>query len=223
MFKKFSLIAGIAMMSLSSAHAIVISDSNVTVAPTTAFGASYAITTTQSSTYYDITTMLFVKKDNFGKTILMPVAWNLDAGADYYLVKPGEIFTPNSISSRQFKPFFILDKAYVLEVPFPGEFYLGVATTGPGPIPGGEPTSEIGRNVWGWVHLVNDASGLSAVGSAMAYGEGGIVIGTTIAIPEPGTLLLSAIGMAGLALARRRSSNRSGLGRTPRPHLHSNA
>lgn len=40
----------------------------------------------------------------------------------------------------------------------------------------------------------------------MAYGEGGIIVGTTRAVPEPGTFLLSAIGLAGLAFVRRRRS-----------------
>jgi PEP-CTERM motif len=195
----------IAAMSFSSAHAVVVSDSQILLTPSTAFGASYAITAIQSSTYYDPTTMWFSKQDSAGKSTLKPITWNVDQEADYYLAAPGAIFTPDTISAGQFKPLFILDKPYILDVPFPGDFYLGVATSGPGPVPGGTPPSGIGRNVWGWVHLTNGASGLSILGSAMAYGEGGIIIGKTTPVPEPGTLLLLAIGFTGLTLAGRQN------------------
>jgi len=206
MSKRLALAALVAAMSFSGAHAVVISDSKILLSPSTAYGANYAITAIQSATYDDPTTMWFTKQDGLGKSTLKPVTWNVDQEADYYLAGSGSIFTPDSIDAGQFKPLFTLDHGYLLDVPFPGDFYLGVATTGPGPIPGGAPTSGFARNVFGWVHLKNDARGLSILGSAMAYGEGGIIVGTTTAVPEPGTFLLSAIGLAGLAFVRRHRS-----------------
>ena len=53
---------------------------------------------------------------------------------------------------------------------------------------------------YGWIQLTHTASGLEGSASATALG-GGIVVGTTTAIPEPSAMALFILG--GLALIRR--------------------
>ncbi len=202
MFTKNALAAIGALLSAGAAQAIVVADSNIILNGSNGY---YQITAIQSATYADPTTMWFTKQDGVNKSTLTPYTWNIDQEADYYLVKAGDVLTPESIATGAFTPLFTTDHPHVLEIPFPGDFYLGVATTGPGPIPGGTPTYGFGRNVWGWVHIQNSPTGLYSLGSAMAYGEGGIIVGTVTAVPEPSTLMLSALGLTFgfLAISRR--------------------
>lgn len=204
MFKRLSVAAAVvagALGSASAAHAVVISDTKVLLAPTTEHGANYAITAIQSPDHPDPTTLWFSKVDSANKSTLTPITWNVDQEADYYLAQAGSVVSAQTLASGQFTPLFTLDRAYSIDVSRPGDFYLAVATTGPG-LPPGAAFAE--RNVWGWVHLRNDASGLSVLGSAMAYGEGGIIVGTTTPVPEPGTAALMLLGLAAGGWATRR-------------------
>jgi hypothetical protein len=79
----------------------------------------------------------------------------------------------------------------------------------------GQPTPPGGSSLsfrrFGWTHLVADASGtLTVADSAMAYGELGIIVGTTQAVPEPSSLalMLLGLGFAGLH-ARRKTMSRN--------------
>ena len=61
------------------------------------------------------------------------------------------------------------------------------------------------RTSFGWAHLQAQADGsLKILSSAMAFREGGIVVGALQAVPEPGTWALSIAGLGLLAWARRR-------------------
>ena len=167
----------------------------VGIAPTTDHGANYTITVFQTPDRSDPTTLWLSKVDNAGTSTLRPTTWNVDQEADYYLAPAGAVASAQTIASAQFSPLFTLDHPYSLNVPLNSDFYLAIATTYRGP--GFE------RDVWGWVHLKNTASGLTQLGSAMAYDEGGIVVGTMTAVPEPGTFAQLGMGLVALALYRR--------------------
>jgi hypothetical protein len=56
---------------------------------------------------------------------------------------------------------------------------------------------------FGWAHIAVSANGKATVlASAMAYGEPGIVVGSTQAVPEPGTFALMGAGLLGLVAAQ---------------------
>jgi hypothetical protein len=136
---------------------------------------------------------------------------NLDEGSNWYFTRAGDRFDAQSIASQQFpliigfasnanivansvsfSPF--VDFALGLE-DGPDDFYLGVAT---GSAPWMGP-----REVYGWLKLrliqpQFSAPRLEYLDSAMSYGQG-IVIGTSVAVPEPSSCALSA-GIFGLTL-----------------------
>jgi hypothetical protein len=124
----------------------------------------------------------------FGKTelgpgmgsSLTPSAWTVDTEADYYVVPANTPFAAATIASGQFSPFFTLDNPRQINVPY-GDFYLAI-NTGQSWLSPQVPA----RDEFGWVELDNTRTGLVMVDNAMAYGVGGIVVGTydTIAIPE---------------------------------------
>lgn len=131
---------------------------------------------------------------------LTPVTWNIDEGADYYLVPFGIEFSERTID--QFSPFLALNTPTQITVPY-GDFYLGV-NTGVGSF--SDPPNFIPRDVYGWVKLRNTPTGLEMLDNVMAYDTGGLFIGTrdVLPIPEPGAgMALPA--MLVIALASRRS------------------
>lgn len=193
---------------MSAAQAVVVADTNITLASNDN-RADYAITINQDATYRDPTTLWFNKKNNYLTSTLTPVTWNIDQEADYYLVSDGDAFTPENIASGKFQPLFTLDHPYSLDVPVFGDFYLGVATTATfstAPRP-----TYASRDVWGWTRISNGLNGLRMVNNAVAYNEGGIIVGTinAIAVPEPSTLSLVSLGLvAGFFLRQRRQRAR---------------
>lgn len=136
------------------------------------------------------------------------VTWTLDfAGADWYVVSPGDSFGVASIARNQFPVIRQADSSGGPVFIGNGEVYLGFATFGP------LPSSPYTRTVFGWVHLIgeqlfapqnfdpNDPSTwftgrLRMVQNAIAYDSRGIVVGTTDAVPEP-----TCGGLAFLTLA----------------------
>jgi hypothetical protein len=208
MFRRLALAAfAVSGWICNTAHAVVISDTQILLSPTSEFGADYAITAVQAPDRFDPTTLWFSKVDSASQSTLTPITWNVDEEADYYLAQAGTAVTLQTLSSGQFTPLFKLDQAFSLNVPLNSDFYLAVATSD------GSSSNPV-RDVFGWVHLKNDASGLSILGSAMAYGEGGIVVGTTTPVPEPDTFALASVGLAALALGLRASKRRAAMPRT---------
>jgi hypothetical protein len=86
------------------------------------------------------------------------------------------------------------------------DFYLGVATGGTLPQQG------LGRTTFGWLKLklvippFGAPPRLEYLDSAVSYGRG-IIIGTSMTVPEPSALTL---GLVGLILAVRKSRLRYG-------------
>jgi hypothetical protein len=164
----------------SAAEAAVVSDTNITLS-SGGGNADYALTVFQSEASGS-TEMLF---DVSGSEISFTNT-TVDEGSDWYLTSYRDMFTLASIDAGEF-PYIVVDTDTgfdhnVLTVGS-GDFYLGVATD-----------AEIGRfkprDVFGWVHLQNDNGTLTMLDNAVAYGEGGIIIGTTQAVPEPNALAL---------------------------------
>ena len=108
--------------------------------------------------------------------------------ADYHyyrIVDYGDVFNPTVIGDS------------VGEVGT-GDFYLGIWITN------GDPLQPPPLQNYGWVHLRPVDGELTMVSNAMSYLSRGIVIGTTIVIPEPTTTMIAAIGLYTLAKSRIR-------------------
>jgi hypothetical protein len=93
-----------------------------------------------------------------------------------------------------------------------GDFYLGIW------IPVGDPLQPPPLQDYGWVHLRPVNGELTMVSNAMSYLGRGIVIGTTIVVPEPGTVAIAMIGLLGLLKFRKRESAKSREGWQLRGH-----
>lgn len=123
---------------------------------------------------------------------------NVDEGSQMFLVQPGEAFTAASIANMPASAA-MWNPTQVGE-----DFYLGVRTgsqSDPGFVWGPE-----GYTTFGWAHLREGADGkLYIVDSAMAFRDGGIVVGTLQAVPEPASWITLLGGLFALgALIKHR-------------------
>lgn len=146
---------------------------------------------------------------------LTGITHNVDEGADLFLVQAGTEFSQASIAagahtfvegvSRQFGDF-----SSAVALPVGTDFYLATRTR-TGSDPGFSYTPEGMRvfTVFGWAHFVVDAQGAPRiVDSAMAFQEGGIVVGSLQAIPaipEPATGWLMGLGLGAVTWRARLS------------------
>lgn len=153
------------------------------------------------------TTGVSMRYDN---GLLTGVTYAIDEGSDLFIVQPGTEFSMASVAAGG-QP--LVYGTSVRGNNWPGatllpvgtDFYLGARTRSYS-----DPGFSYGTDfftVFGWAHVVVDAQGVPRiVDSAMAFREGGIVVGTLDAIPavpEPATWLMMGLGLAGLAAARR--------------------
>ncbi len=125
--------------------------------------------------------------------VLTPVTVSVAGGFAFYSVLNLSVFDVNYAQSNQ--PFAGNtgngngSLSTTLDVPF----YLGYY------VQSGNPSPTINANTndgYGWAELVRGTSGLSLIDSALQYPSGGIIVGTTIAVPEPTTFAVLAIGAA---------------------------
>jgi hypothetical protein len=191
----------VAVMAIAqTADAVVVSDTNVSLSDGAPI-SDYVLAVFKQETT-NPTTMWF----DVSGGMLSWANINVDEASDWYLTSYGDAFTQATIQAGDF-PIFVraTDTGFEsndLDVGL-GDFYLGV-NTGYG--------SRIGlpapRDVYGWVHLQNSGGTLSMLGNAVAYDEGGIVIGTTQAIPEPpsAALFLSALAAFSVLARRKRGT-----------------
>lgn len=125
---------------------------------------------------------------------------NVDEGSQIFLVQSGEVFTAASIATMP------ASAAMMTPTQVGEDFYLGVRTgsqSDPGFVWGPE-----GYTTFGWAHFREGSDGkLYIVDSAMAFREGGIVVGTMQAVPEPATwasLIAGLAALGGIARQQRR-------------------
>lgn len=134
---------------------------------------------------------------NYTAGQLKGITFNVDEGAKVYIVQPGDVFTQAS-SAQAINVFGDTP------IPVGTDFYLAAKTrsyTDPG-----FTYDDSFYTSFGWAHFQADANGqLQLLGSAMAFREVGIIVGTTQAVPEPSALALMGIGLAGLAWRRARA------------------
>ena len=127
----------------------------------------------------------------------------LDEGIDLFVTQPNDVFTAKNVEMGNF-PIVLNLVPPVSSPPAPvgtGDFYLGVRT-GVGFVALGIPN----RDVYGWVHLRPVNGILTMVENVMSYNSRGIVVGTTIVVPEPTSLAMVACGLViGLINGRTRS------------------
>lgn len=148
----------------------------------------------------------FLRYDPAANT-LSYIAHNTDEGSQLFLVRAGDVLTNASLAGM---PGGTLPGSWSLQGTLVGEdFYLGVRT---GSIfdPGYRYDSPEGFTSFGWAHFREGADGrLFIVDSAMAFREGGIVVGTMQAVPEPAAWASMLAGLVGLSVvARRRQARR---------------
>ena len=96
----------------------------------------------------------------------------------YYLMNYGEAFREvDAINFGHLPP---------IQIGNLGDFYFGIATAF---------ASDIPKN-FGWIHLQRSGNDFTMIDNAMAYNNGGIIIGADIAVPEPmgGVATLSWVG-----------------------------
>lgn len=164
--------------------ASVAGTSNTELIPDHLFGADYLLTIYQDYARTD-PTGIWLSTDG---TVLSVTDYTVDEGSDWYLTYPGDIITTLTTAGAGF-PILIHGSPLVTNsIPVAnGDIYLGVNTGRFGP-----PFPP--RDVYGWVHLQNDNGTLTMVDNAVAYGESGIIVGTTLAVDEPLTLALVLAG-----------------------------
>lgn len=135
---------------------------------------------------------------HYAAGVLTGVGMNADEGARLYVVKAGDVFTNASSASAA-----AVGRVTPLNVGT--DFYLAAKTrsyTDPG-----FSYDDSFYSSFGWAHFKVDASGLpQLIDSAMAFREGGIIVGTLQAVPEPSTWAMMGVGL--LALAWRSKSAR---------------
>lgn len=138
----------------------------------------------------------------YANGVLKGTTYNVDQGSDLFVVQKGTVFSNDTVSSQPFIHGVSVEWGLTPQTVTVGnEFYLGGRTR----------TVYVNGyfDTFGWAHFKADASGkLQLLDSAVAFKEGGIIVGTLQAVPEPGTWALMGIGLTALAWRQRAQSIR---------------
>ncbi|WP_411845554.1 hypothetical protein AAFN60_18125 [Roseibacillus persicicus] len=127
----------------------------------------------------------------------------LDESVTAFVVNPGDEFSRPNILGGDFVELEAFQTYYLPQV-----FFLGVLT--PAQQPGGAISPVPPYNpAFGWLRIQNSNGVLSLLDHAIAYESEGIVVGTTITIPEPRFGIFLFIVIAGALSNRRRLTIRS--------------
>jgi hypothetical protein len=163
--------------------------------------SEYRLTVYQDEIQYDPTSIFFRRGYPFPWQALTFTTTNIDEGSDWYLADYGDEFSTRTIEAGEFGPLWGTWQHETITVS--GEFYLGV-NTGKGYYEDEDGYFHELRDVFGWVKLRNTPEGIEQLDCAVAYGNGGIIIGTSTVVPEPSQFGLVA-GLIALAAAWRSS------------------
>jgi hypothetical protein len=184
----------------------IVEDTNITV---NSSPGSFELTVLQSPEF-DVTQVFGEVAVSGSTATLLLNNTALDEGSDWFVTNPGDLFTRDSIEAGQFNFLPITEPASgSLAVEVDESFFLGVNTGSSDDFFSGDsvPFDDI-RQHFGWGEfLINQNGELQILDSAVAYDLGGIVIGTSTAIPEPSSGLLMLAGAAFLFLRRSRCNS----------------
>jgi hypothetical protein len=194
--------------------AIVVEDSNLSWGPASLGDpdVNYGATVFQDFQARDHTAAFF----DYDGTSIRGIGSNLDEGSDWYVVSAGQAFTKQAILEGLAAPLITFGPIFHPAVSLtPGQdVYLGVVTG-----QGFEPDD---RDVFGWVQL-RPGGGfpptLTIIDNAMSYFSQGIIVGTSVVVPEPNgvCLALSSAALLSSLLVRSRQADR--LGGRPKPAI----
>jgi len=150
---------------------------------------------------------------NFDAGMMNYVAQTLDVTNYFLLAHPGDVLTADTfahgVPAAQ-DPYsnptagldFYLAGKVVTTYLDPGEPFVIATDHSSNALPGWPYDVR-----FGWAHIHINLDGTAQVlASAMAYGEGGIIVGTVQAVPEPASLALAFIGLGLVGAARLRQA-----------------
>jgi hypothetical protein len=204
MIRRFGIASAFVMFA-ASAHAVVAPGHwRLDYPPAQSTSSANLIVSVDQTIDGDDTPTLFDYDASAGTLRFVTLA--LDEGSELFLVKPGDLLSNHTAGT-------LLPSLFAFDAPSVNvghDFYLGVGTrsySDPG-------YPSVGNHSWtsfGWSHLqLNQQGRLDILGSAMAFQESGIVVGTLQAVPEPSTWTMACMGVAWLAgrLRKTRGSDK---------------
>lgn len=188
--------------------ATVVQNSVKLVAPPPSPPASFALTVYQNvaltdptSTWFDLTSLSDPVTGYPTNVLHLKCrSFNLDEGSDWYVASPNQVF-PLNLGQPLVAAGFRNPDPYVFTYkPGGTDIYLAFATSA-----GNDYDA---RTIFGWVKLrvtdPLDGSRAILLESAQAFGAPGIIVGLPVAVPEPGSLALTAISLPMLLTALKR-------------------
>ena len=182
------------MLFASPVSGQIVEDTNISVIASPGGFVLSVLQTPESNDHTDIIGSTSVA----GSTaMLLFEGFSLDEGSEWFATNQLDVFTRDTIVSGQFN---LLGS---LAVEVNQSFFLGV-NTGSGFV-GNDYASAANRQHFGWGEFLIDQDGeLQLLDSAVAYDRNGILIGTSVAVPEPSSAFLILTGSAFFILRRSR-------------------
>ena len=192
----FFVFVGLISPTIGKAQSVVQNDAELL--PGGAFGEDFGIFLSQSDTSGTFGFGVSELPDSqFSFTALLAAQLQ-----SLYLVTPGQVVSVGFVNSTT--PFVSNSGPFtgVLNLAVGESVFLGYFDDQNFNLGSSNSIPDITDN-YGWLELGNTASGLQILDGATAIGFEGIVVGTTTAVPEPGSATL-VLGMVAATMLRRR-------------------